>query len=44
MKQREKKTNQKQVHRYREQISGYQRGKGLWVGHRGERDQLYGER
>ena len=39
MKQREKKTNQQQVHR--EQISGYQREKGLWVGQRGERDQLW---
>ena len=46
-KERENETNRKENQpkaRYREQISGYQREKGLWVGQRGERDQLYGDR
>ena len=38
------KTNKKKTHRYRNQISGYQRGRRLGEGEMGEGSQLYGDR
>ena len=38
------KTKQRPTHRYREQIGGYQRGKGVGKGKMGKGSQLYGDR
>lgn len=37
------KIKQKQTHRYKKQISGYHRGRGLVVGKQGEGGQLNGD-
>lgn len=37
-------TKQTQSHRYRQQIGGYQRGRGVWGGRMGKRGQMYGAR
>ena len=40
---KEQNKQKKQSHMYRDQISGYQRGRGLGVGKMGEGGQLYGD-